>query len=191
MRKNEDEKKQIVDSGFLYDVINNYLKNNILERPELVDKLIMFFGSYFDAPYEGKDLNFFFNYISKADFSTLRSNVEEYNEQVIDRRTKKIITITNECLKSAQEVRIANYLYLNGLDYVYEEIYPYHILKAKKPYTPDFCIKQGDNVAYIEHFGITEDGKHSFYSVEELERYKQEKVMITVIMRRLAQKLKI
>lgn len=174
LRKNEDEKKKIVDSGFLYNVINNYLKNNILERPELVDKLIMFFGSYFDAPYEGNDLNAFFNYISKSDFSTLRSNVEEYNEQVIDRRTKKIITITNECLKSAQEVRIANYLYLNGIDYIYEEIYPYHILKAKKPYTPDFCIKQGDNVAYIEHFGITEEGKHSFYAVEELERYKQE-----------------
>ena len=174
LRKNEDEKRKIVDSDFLYYVVNNYLKNNILERPELVDKLIMFFGSYFDAPYEGDDLNVFFNYIAKSDFSTIRSNIEEYNEQVIDRRTNKLITITNESLKSAQEVRIANYLYLNGIDYVYEEIYPYHILKAKKPYTPDFCIKQGNNIAYIEHFGITEDGRHSFYTAEELERYKLE-----------------
>lgn len=174
LRKQDDEKKTIVSEGFLYKTVNNYLKGNILEQPELVDKLIMFFGSYFDAPYEGNDINLFFNYISKADFSTLKSNVNEYNAQIIDRRTSKITTITNEVLRSAQEVKIANFLYLNQIDYVYEEIYPYHILKAKKPYTPDFCIRQGNKVAYIEHFGITESGNHNFYSSEELANYKKE-----------------
>ena len=77
-------------------------------------------------------------------------------------------------MRSAQEVRIANYLYLNNIDYEYEAPYQYHILKAKKPYTPDFCIKQGNKTAYIEHFGITEDGRHSFYTPEELSKYKQE-----------------
>lgn len=174
MRKQEDEKKKIVGDGFLYNCVNNYLKGNILAQPDLVDKLVMFFGSYFDAPYEGDDINLFFNYIVKSDFSTLKSNVNEYNAQIIDRRTNKITTIANEVLRSAQEVKIANFLYLNQIDYTYEEIYPYHILKAKKPYTPDFCIKQGNKVAYIEHFGITESGEHSFFTVEELNRYKQE-----------------
>lgn len=174
LRKQDDEKKTIVSDGFLYKTVNNYLKSSILEQPELVDKLIMFFGSYFDAPYEGNDINLFFNYISKADFSTLKSNVNEYNAQIIDRRTCKVTTITNEVLRSAQEVKIANFLYLNQIDYVYEEIYPYHILKAKKPYTPDFCIRQGNKVAYIEHFGITESGKHNFYLPEELANYKKE-----------------
>ena len=159
---------------FLYNTVNNYLKGNILEQPELVDKLIMFFGSYFDAPYDGNDINLFFNYISKTDFSTLKSNINEYNEQIIDRRTSKITTITNETLRSAQEVQIANYLYLHKIDYVYEDPYPYHILKAKKPYTPDFRIKQGNKIAYIEHFGITEDGKNSRYTTEQLEKYKKE-----------------
>ena len=174
LQKQDDVKKQIVGEGFLYNTINNYLKGNILEQPELVDKLIMFFGSYFDAPYEGDDINLFFNYISKADFSTLRSNINEYSEKIIDRRTSKITTITNETLRSVQEVQIANFLYLNNIDYTYEETYPYHILKAKKPYTPDFCIKQGAKTAYIEHFGITEDGKHSYYTTEQLEKYKKE-----------------
>ena len=174
MRKQEDEKKRIVGDGFLYNCVNNYLKGNILAQPDLVDKLVMFFGSYFDAPYEGNDINLFFNYIAKSDFSTLKSNINEYNAQIIDRRTNKITTIANEVLRSAQEVKIANFLYLNQIDYTYEEIYPYHILKAKKPYTPDFCIKQGNKVAYIEHFGITESGEHSFFTVEELNRYKQE-----------------
>ncbi len=174
LRQQEDNKKKIVGDGFLFNSVNNYLKVNILTQPELVDKLIMFFGSYFDAPYEGDDINLFFNYIAKADFSTLKSNVNEYNAQIIDRRTHKVTTITNEILRSAQEVKIANFLYLNQIDYNYEEIYPYHILKAKKPYTPDFCIRQGNKVAYIEHFGITENGRHSFYTAEELNRYKQE-----------------
>ncbi len=174
LRKQEDEKKRIVGDGFLFNSVNNYLKGNILNQPELVDKVIMFFGSYFDAPYDGNDINLFFNYIAKADFSTLKSNVNEYTAQIVDRRTNKITTITNEVLRSVQEVKIANFLYLNQIDYAYEEIYPYHILKAKKPYTPDFCIRQGDKVAYIEHFGITESGHHSFYTDEEINRYKKE-----------------
>lgn len=174
LRKQEDLKKKIVGDGFLFNAVNNYLKGNVLNQPELVDKLVMFFGSYFDAPYEGDDINLFFNYIAKADFSTLKSNVNEYNTQIIDRRTSKVTTITNEVLRSMQEVKIANFLYLNQIDYVYEEVYPYHILKAKKPYTPDFCIRQGNKVAYIEHFGITESGQHNHYSNEELNKYKKE-----------------
>ena len=84
LRRQDAERRMIVDQGFMFNVINNYLKGNILENPELVDKLILFFGSYFDAPYEGDDLNDFFNYISKADFSTIRGNIDEYSEKIIN-----------------------------------------------------------------------------------------------------------
>ena len=173
LRRQDEERKLIVDGGFMFNVVSNYLKGNILENPELVDKLILFFGSYFDAPYEGEDLNTFFNYIAKADFSTLRGNMSEYTEQIINQRTGKQVTITREALRSSQEVRIANFLYLNNIEYTYEKPYPYNILYSHKPYTPDFTITQGDKVAYIEHFGITEDGNNNRYSVEELARYKK------------------
>jgi len=172
LRKKEEERKLIVDGGFMFNVISNYLKGNILENPELVDKLILFFGSYFDAPYEGEDLNSFFNYIAKADFSTLRGNMSEYTEEIISKRTGNKVTIARETLRSSQEVRIANFLYLNNIEYFYEKPYPYNILYSHKPYTPDFTIIQGDKVAYIEHFGITEDGKNNRYTAEELEHYK-------------------
>ena len=93
--------------------------------------------------------------------------------EIIDARTKKKVTIQNEVLKSYQEVQIANFLYLNNIDYEYEPIYPYNIAFSRKPYTPDFMIRQGDKVAYIEHFGITEDGKNSRFTEEELLRYKR------------------
>ena len=173
LRRKDEERKLIVDGGFMFNVISNYLKGNILENPELVDKLILFFGSYFDAPYEGDDLNTFFNYIAKADFSTLRGNMSEYTEEIINKRTGNRVTIARETLRSLQEVRIANFLYLNNIEYVYEKPYPYNILYSHKPYTPDFTIMQGDKVAYIEHFGITEDGNNNRYTEEELERYKK------------------
>ena len=164
LRRQDEERKLIVEGGFMFNVISNYLKGNILENPELVDKLILFFGSYFDAPYEGDDLNTFFNYIAKADFSTLRGNMNEYTEQIINQRTGKQVTIARETLRSSQEVRIANFLYLNNIEYTYEKPYPYNIIYSHKPYTPDFTITQGDKIAYIEHFGITEDGHNNRYT---------------------------
>lgn len=173
LRQRDEERKLIVEGGFMFNVVSNYLKGNILENPELVDKLILFFGSYFDAPYEGEDLNTFFNYIAKADFSTLRGNMSEYTEEIISKRTGNRVTIARETLRSSQEVRIANFLYLNNIEYTYEKPYPYNILYSHKPYTPDFTIVQGDKIAYIEHFGVTEDGKNNRYTDIELERYKK------------------
>lgn len=172
LRKKEASEKNIVDGGFMFNVINNYLKGNILEKPELVDKLILFFGSYFDAPYEGDDLNSFFKYISKADFSTLKGNISEYTEDIINKRTSSKISIAHETLRSAQEVAIANFLFINGIEYQYEKPYQYKIVKAHKPYTPDFTLIQGDKISYLEHFGITEDGRNNRYTVEQLEKYK-------------------
>ncbi|MBR6286096.1 MAG: UvrD-helicase domain-containing protein [Bacteroidaceae bacterium] len=173
-RQETEERVRIVTEGYMFNVVNNYLKHNILEYPELVDKLILFFGSYFDAPYEGDDLNSFFNYITKADFTTLRGNMNEYTEKVIDQRSGRHVTIAYECLRSLQEVVIANFLYMNNIEYVYEKTYPYNILRSHKPYTPDFTITQGDKVAYIEHFGITEDGRNNRYTKEQLDVYKKE-----------------
>ena len=37
LRRKDEERKLIVDGGFMFNVISNYLKGNILENPELVD----------------------------------------------------------------------------------------------------------------------------------------------------------
>ena len=168
-----EEKLNIVDQSKLYFVIRDYFRNAILQNESIVNKLIMFFASYFDAPYEGDDLNSFFNNIAKANYSTLRSDLEDFKREIIDTRTKKSVTIQNEVLRSQQEVEIANFLYLNNIEYEYEPIYQYNITYSRKPYTPDFIIYQDDKCAYIEHFGITESGKNNRYSDEELTRYKK------------------
>lgn len=172
LRKHENEKLNIKEDSFLYNVVNNYLKTKLLDI-STVKNLILFFGTYFDAPYEGKDLIEFFNTIIRSDYSTLRSNINEFQKTIINIREKKKVTINNELLRSRQEVQIANFLYMNGIDYEYESRYPYHIFLSKKPYTPDFKIIQDNKVAYIEHFGITEAGTHKFYSEEDLKKYQK------------------
>ena len=90
----------------------------------------MFFSSYFDAPFEGDDLEDFFNSISKSNYSTLKSDLDEFKQEVMDRRSKKKITIQNEVLRSYEEVKIANFLYMNNLDYQYEPVYKYNITSS-------------------------------------------------------------
>jgi DNA helicase-4 len=172
LRQGETEQRKIVDNGFMYNIINEYLKSKVLRNPELVDKLILFFGSYFSAPYEGDSLGEYFQFVAEADFSTLKSDLQDYVQQVVDRRTRRVQTLNNEVLRSMEEVQIANFLYLNQIEYEYEPMYQYRILNANKPYTPDFRIKQGDKTTYIEHFGITEDGQSSRFSQEQLDKYK-------------------
>ncbi|MCF0150021.1 MAG: UvrD-helicase domain-containing protein [Firmicutes bacterium] len=172
LRKQDPEKLNIVEQSKLYFVVQDYFKHSILKNESMVEKLILFFASYFDEPYEGSDIRELLNKLAKANYSTMKSDFDEYQHQIIDRRSQKKITIHGEYMRSAQEVEIANFLYLNNLDYEYEPLYRYDIQYAKKPYTPDFLIRQGEKTAYIEHFGITEDGRSNRFTQEELQAYR-------------------
>lgn len=172
LREQDAKKRNIKDEGFMWSVITDYLKKDVLRKPEMVEKLILFFGTYFDAPYNGADMATFFSYVSKSDFASMKNILSEDSRQIIDRRTKKAVTINDETLRSSEEVVIANFLYLNKIDYLYENPYPYSFPNSRRPYTPDFTIVQNGRTIYIEHFGITEDGKHSRYTSEQLAKYK-------------------
>ena len=169
LRKNTDEKLKIATEGFLYKTVNEYLSSKTKDK-KFYDNLLLFFGSYFEGEFNGEDKEAYFNYLFQTDFTTLKSNLNEYKQSYIHRQTKKSITLNNEFVNSSQEVQIANFLYLNGIEYEYAPVYPYHIYKANKKYTPDFLITQGNKKVYLEHFGISEDGKNSLYTQEELEK---------------------
>ena len=163
----------IVTEGNLYYLLLDYFKRSVFSNESLTKKLLLFFSTYFDVPSDTDDIGKFLNELSKANYTTLKSDLNEFKQQIIDSRSKKKVTIQNEIVRSYQEVQIANYLYLNNIDYRYEPLYRYNIKLANKPYTPDFIIKQGNNVAYLEHFGITQNGENSIYNNEELEKYKK------------------
>jgi DNA helicase-4 len=156
--------------NIIYDCIEKYVYTN----NDLLRKLVLFLGYYFDMPDEVftfNSLNDYCDYRAMQDFESLKSRVRDYNETIIDKLNQKQKTIQGEFLKSQQEVQIANFLYMHGLDYVYEKLYPYQMPYAKKMYTPDFYIRQGENECWIEHFGVTQQYQNTLYSHEQLERY--------------------
>lgn len=162
----------MVEDGFLYSTIRDYLLVKMKDK-KTADNLVLFFGSYFDAQYEGADKREFLNALIKSDFSTLKGNLNEYAYTCVEKGSRRKVTLNNEIVKSYQEVQIANFLYLNGIEYEYEPIYPYHIFMARKRYSPDFVIRQNGKEIYLEHFGISEEGKNDWYTEREIEKYKK------------------
>ena len=159
-----------------YKIIFDMLEKAIFDNKPLMRNLVLFLGYYFDLTedvFKFENLNQYHLYKAAQDYETLKSGLGEYIKKVAYQRTKQIKTITGEYLRSIQEVQIANFLYLNGLDYEYERVYPYDSPSRNKKYTPDFYISQGEHVAWLEHYALTESGYSNILTQQELYKYKK------------------
>ena len=159
-----------------YNIIYDMLAKEIFDNKQLMRNLVLFMGYYFDLPediFQFTTLNEYHLYKSALDYETLKSGLGEYVQKIAYKRSKAVRTITGECLRSVQEVQIANFLYLNGIDYVYEKPYPYPLPRANKKYTPDFFVSQGENEAYIEHYSLTEGMKSFIFTPQDIAKYQK------------------
>ncbi len=166
-KKPENANLKVVPQHYAREYIKSYLDTYFKNNQENLRKLLLFFGIYFDIDKRNHEINRHF----ASDLETLKSKLKEYNLKVTDTKKTGKITITDEVLKSQEEVEIANYLYRNNIEYIYEKEYPHYLENSSRPYMPDFYIKQGDKEAYIEHFGINEDLTSSRYNNVELDKY--------------------
>ena len=89
------------------------------------------------------------------DFATL----EEYERELARLNLR---TLRGERVKSYEEVRIANFLVRNGIEYRYEEPFPVDTAtRDRRQYRPDFTILREPTLSgplFLEHFGIDEQG---------------------------------
>lgn len=157
-------------------IIFDMLEKAIFHNKQLMRNLVLFLGYYFDLAedaFEFPDLNQYHLYRAAQDFETLKSGLGQYIKKVEQQRTKRTRTITGEYLRSMQEVQIANFLYLNGLDYEYERVYPFGSPSRNKKYTPDFYISQGEHSAWLEHYALSESGYNSLFDLKQRSRYLQ------------------
>ena len=157
-----------------YNIIFEMLEKQIYNDKKLLRKVLLFLGYYFDLPADAmnyENLNQFHLAKAAQDFETLKSGAGDYVKKVAAQRGRSLRTITGEYLRSVQETQIANFLYLNGLDYEYEPVYPHSIRGARKKYTPDFIIKQGEHRAYLEHYAISESGYSFVLTPREIAKY--------------------
>ncbi len=83
------------------------------------------------------------------------------------------LSLKNEIMRSKAEASIANFLFMNGVEYKYEEPYPEKI-ENDKAYLPDFTIDINGVPLYIEYFGLS-----SYYendTISETNRKKYEDI---------------
>jgi len=172
VRKFSDTPPEVNYSAF--NIICEMLEKEIFNDKKLLRKVLWFFGFHFDLPADimnYENINQFHLAKAAQDYETIKSGTGEYIKKVSTQRERGLKTLTGEYLRSVQEVQIANFLYLYGLDYEYEPVYPHPINGARKKYTPDFIIKQGEHTAYLEHYAISESGYSSVLKPHEIKKY--------------------
>jgi len=120
------------------DLLNKALHNNNLDRKLKV-----------------RVANFFLYYVFPQPDVKSFETLDEYYSYV---KSIKLVTFQGEVVKSFEELKIANYLYLNSIEYVYESSFDERLKSAKyTSYKPDFFLSE-HNIT-IEHFGIDEQGR--------------------------------
>lgn len=164
--------KDIVDERGQYKILSNYIKEVLFKDKKMFEKFNDAFGKYlfFEEGWKNFD-NYedFHNYGYDKKFRDSNFDIEKYNLNQIKKRREYKKTIRGEYAASKEEVDIANFLYINGIDYEYERKYFKPI--NNKVYHPDFFVSQLENQNYIEHFGVDQNFENQMYNEKDLLRY--------------------
>lgn len=185
-RKSSDEMKERIKQKMSIDVdvkTFNKLGLDIIKNVELVNQksvcglsdgeLKDLFQSFFDAqtrkPHYLSNLNEYFLHFLKPykeldKFNSVKESFEYLkNQNLLGYNLKTGIDrfgneySYREKFKSQEEVEIANFLYFNRIDYVYESKYGFKTADEKfGQYKPDFYLPKYN--IYIEHFAIDRNG---------------------------------
>lgn len=163
----------------VYDNIDHFIENlfetKLINEPDFIKDLTEFFAYYLDIPSNIQDfrsLGALYEHERECDLETLKSKYERelFLEDEANIRKKGLITLRDEHVKSVEETKIANFLFINGINYEYEKLYPYEVEGiARKAYRPDFYLPDYD--IYLEHFGITEDYRCPWLTKVEEKKY--------------------
>ena len=115
-----------------------------------------------DKRYLNLVIEYFAYYLKPVVLEPGFKNLDDYYKYS---KTERNLTLQKEPVKSQQEVMIANFLYINGINYKYEMPYKYETANRDyRQYKPDFYLPDYD--IYIEHFGIDRHGKVHFTQSE-------------------------
>ncbi|WP_289022079.1 UvrD-helicase domain-containing protein [Desulfobacter postgatei] len=104
------------------------------------------------SEFDYKEQGEYFAAMKEGDVRSLKSRLQWAEKR------NGMISLKQEQVKSFEEVVIADFLFVNGIEYQYEVPYKFDTATAdKSQYRPDFYLPDYD--IYIEHFGINRNGK--------------------------------
>ncbi|MBQ9266963.1 MAG: UvrD-helicase domain-containing protein [Clostridia bacterium] len=172
---NQYEHPNISDDGDMTKIVSNYFKTVVLKDYTTLKKIFDFFLFYLNVPKSLQNFDSLGSYIEEQRAQDLESLQSKYKSSClmdvkINDMKRELKTISGEKLRSMEEVMIANYLFVNGINYEYEKEYPYK--DPNNPYGkyhPDFYFTDYD--IYLEHFGITKDNTLPWLSPIEEKKY--------------------
>jgi len=159
----------VTNENTLYNVIKAYLEKDIFNDAEALEAYIVYVACYMNIP-EGHDsydsLGEKLDTEKGIDFQTLKAKCEP---ETLNKVAKAPLdTIQGEKVKSVEELTIANFLYLNGIEYEYEKPYPF----GEIMYQPDFYLTDYD--IYLEHFGVDENNRAKHLTLFNEQKYVEE-----------------
>ena len=114
----------------LESFVNNFFENELSAHEELVQNLIKYFAYYLDVPTDLENcasLGELYEREKSADLETLKSKFEKekFIEQCRKVGASFLTTLKGEKAKSIEETKIANFLFMHGVNYEYEKPYPF------------------------------------------------------------------
>lgn len=156
LRNIYQDKLRIIDDSGQFQVLSEYFINYVFKDKKLLSKYMKVFDKYLYLEddclkYDNYD-DYYNNYIDLKYEECKNDLTKEINKRVLGRE-RIFETINGEIVKSKGEVKIANYLYKNGIDYEYEGLYPY-LVGDKRTYKPDFIVNDFDHQVYVEYYGL-------------------------------------
>ena len=166
---------EVLDENVLSDFIHNFFDSELLNHPDLIKNLTEYFTYFLEIPENLEDcssLGELYEEEKTSDLETLKSKYdrEKYIRERGTEKSKALRTLNNELVKSIEETKIANFLFMHGIKYEYEKLYPFESDDPKrKAYRPDFYLC--DYGIYLEHFGISKDFTVPWLSPIEEKKY--------------------
>ena len=162
----------------LGDFIREYFEKYIVDDPQNIKILIEYFAYYLHIPAnmdQFDSLGEAYEYEKGIDLETIKSKYDQskYLNKEASIRKEQHQTLRLERVKSMEEATIANFLFLNGIEYEYEHLYPFESDDpTRKAYRPDFYLPEYN--IYLEHFGVDRNGNLPWLSKIEEEKYQQD-----------------
>ena len=168
IKKNIATVPALTNENTLSNAVKEYLEKEIFNHAAAVEAYIEYVACYMNIP-EGHEsfdsLGEKLDTEKGLDFQTLKSKCEPELNKVAK---ASLDTIQGEKVKSVEELTIANFLYLNGIEYEYEKLYPF----GEIMYRPDFYLKEYD--IYLEHFGVDENNNAKWLTPFNEQKYVEE-----------------
>jgi len=149
---------KVLKSG--YEIIKKYFDEQIIFDQKTLKLFLKFFGLYFKVPRYAlmfDNLDLFHTFKSKFGFKRINP--------LIDSKMRQYKTINGEVVDCLEHVLIANFLYMNNIDYLYKVPY--------KKYNPTFVLN-GEKIVFIENYKLLVENPNKVVNTinEKLYNYK-------------------